>query len=157
MANFDFAFNKLLKFEGGYVDDKDDKGGETKYGISKNAYQNIDIENLTRQDAMKIYKRDYWDKIKGEQIKNQRVAEYLFDMAVNMGVGSASKIVQEIVGVKVDGIVGRKTLNAINSYNPDMLIAEMRLKRIQRYINIVESKKTNKKFLLGWIKRALKV
>ena len=84
--NFQIALKFVFKHEGGYVNDPDDPGGETKYGISKRAYPNEDIKNLTRERAEFLYKRDYWD-IPGLDLDNfpQDKAIVLFNVAVNMG------------------------------------------------------------------------
>jgi lysozyme family protein len=156
MADFNKAFEKVLKFEGGYVNDKSDSGGETKYGISKKAYPGIDIKSLTLEDVKAIYKKFYWNKIKGNEINNQKIAELIFDTAVNMGVRRAVKIAQTCLGVKVDGIVGNKTLNALNNCEEDNFINAYKLQRIKLYVEI-SKRGNNIKFLRGWITRVLEV
>ena len=155
MADFKKAFEKVLKFEGGYVNDKSDSGGETKYGISKKAYPGIDIKSLTLEDAKAIYKKFYWDKIKGNEINNQRIAEIIFDTAVNMGVRRAVKIAQSCLGVKVDGIVGNETIEALNNCDENFINA-YKLQRIKIYVEI-SKRGDNIKFLRGWISRVLSV
>ncbi len=88
MADFNAAIVKTLAREGGakYTDDPDDPGGATKYGISQRAYPDLNIRNITEAEVRDIYKRDYWDRIRGDEIKSQIVAENIFDTAVNMGV-----------------------------------------------------------------------
>ena len=116
--NFDRAFETVIGHEGGYVNDPRDPGGETKYGISKRAYPNEDIKNLTLNRAKELYKRDYWDSIDAESIPG--VARLMvFDCAVNCGVTAAKKILQRAVGVKDDGIIGPKTRAAISN-TPDI-------------------------------------
>ena len=83
--NFDIAFNRLMGHEGGYSNNPDDPGGETNWGISKRAYPDVDIKNLTREDAKVIYKKDYWDKVEGDYLPLS-IAFQLFDFAVNSGV-----------------------------------------------------------------------
>ena len=157
MANFDIAFKKTMGFEGGYVDDKDDSGGETKYGISKKIFPNLNIRELTLNEAKDIYNKNYWKKIKGDKINDQHVANNIFDCSVNIGVGSCVKIVQIIVNVKDDGIIGSITLNAINSLEPTCLVNMIKLKRIEYYKEICRKKKQNRKFFFGWVKRTLEV
>lgn len=89
---FDDAFECLLTTEGGYVDDKNDPGGETKYGISKRAYPNVDIKNLTVEQARAIYERDYWQAAGCDQITDPALAFLMFDTAVNQGVFRAKQI-----------------------------------------------------------------
>jgi len=81
---WDTSINITLGFEGGYVNNPNDKGGETKYGISKKAYPDLDIANLTIEQAKEIYKRDYWDRCKCAFIPDA-LSMALFDFAVNSG------------------------------------------------------------------------
>ncbi len=82
---FEKAFDYMIQNEGGYVSNKNDPEGETKWGISKRSYPNIDIKNLTMERAKKIYYCDFWVKGKFEEIRDERVAIKLFDLAVNVG------------------------------------------------------------------------
>lgn len=88
--NFEVAMAFVRKWEGGYVNDPDDPGGETKYGISKRAYPNEDIKNLTRERAEFLYKRDYWDPLDLNKWPQDK-AIVLFNVAVNMGIGRAKQ------------------------------------------------------------------
>ena len=155
MADFNEVIDKTLVNEGGYVNDPSDRGGETKYGISKRSYPSVDIKNLTTDEAKAIYKRDYWDKVKGDEIASQKVAFELFDTAVNMGVRTSSKLMQGCVGSHPDGIIGNKTLEAINSVDEELLLLRFKLAKIARYAYITKKRPANKKFLLGWINRTL--
>ena len=155
MANFEKAINKILKFEGGYVNDKNDSGGETKFGISKKTYPNLDIKNLTIGQAKEIYKRDYWNKIKGDFIKSQKIAELLFDTAINMGIKTAIILAQKCLNVKVDGILGKITLSVLNSIDEEKFIYCFKLQRIKRYLWIVKRNKKNRKFFFGWVNRVI--
>ena len=102
----------VLKSEGGYVNDPHDPGGETNYGISKRAYPNLDIRNLTKAQAILIYRRDYWDKVQGDYLPCGLDLVAL-DAAVNSGVGQSTKWLQRAVKVKDDGVLGPKTLKAL--------------------------------------------
>ena len=155
MANFDKAISKVLKNEGDYVVDPDDSGNETKYGISKRAYPELDIKNLTLQKAKEIYKRDYWDRIKADDIASNSVAYEIFDFAVNSGVITAVKLAQMVLDIKTDGIVGKVTLSHLNSIDEEKFIANYKLAKISRYVYLAQRYPKNRKFLLGWIKRAL--
>lgn len=110
---WDYAFDVLLKNEGGYVNDPRDSGGVTKYGISKKAYPDLDIKNLTIAQAMEIYHKDYWDRCKCDNIPDA-LSVAVFDFAVNSGVKTAIKKLQIALGVKADGIIGNQTLGACN-------------------------------------------
>ena len=105
----------ILKFEGGYVNDKLDSGGETRYGISKRAFPEEDIKNLTIQRAKEIYEICYWDEMHLDSI-DPEVRLMIMDSAVNQGVFRASKFLQEVVGSKQDGIIGNQTLIATKKY-----------------------------------------
>ena len=155
MADFNNAIEKTLVNEGGYINDSEDAGGETKFGISKRAYPNVDIKNLTTDEAKAIYKRDYWDRIKGDLIADEQVAYEIFDTAVNMGVRTASKLAQMALSVHPDGIIGNKTLSALNAINREDFLTRFKLSKIARYTYLCKKNPTNKKFLYGWIKRTL--
>jgi len=137
---------KTLEFEGGYVNNPNDPGGETKYGISKRQYPSVDIKSLTVADAIEIYKRDYFLRLNLDDVVNPEVAWKLFDIAVNQGVGTSTRFAQQILHQKEDGILGKDTVVAINSY------AE---KQILRYADIVIKNPSKAEFLKGWIKRGL--
>ena len=107
------AINLTLGFEGGYVNDRKDRGGETKYGVSKKAYPDLDIKNLTIEEAKKIYKKDYWDRCKCQFIPDA-LSIALFDFAVNSGTKRAIKHLQKALGVTEDGIIGNQTIGACN-------------------------------------------
>lgn len=108
---FERAVAIVLEREGGYVNDPRDPGGETKYGISKRAYPALDIAALTVDDAKAIYRRDYWDACQCGQMPAD-VALLVFDCAVNQGVDTAKRLLQEAAGVTVDGAIGPKTIAA---------------------------------------------
>ncbi len=95
MADFDRAFRLLIGEEGGYVNEPADPGGETKYGISKRAYPQLDIRALTLDQAKAIYRRDYWDPLQLDQRK-WGPALVLFDCAVNQGVGRAKQLLATV-------------------------------------------------------------
>ena len=158
MADFSLAIVKTLAREGGakFTDDADDKGGATKYGISQSAYPQLDIRNLTEHQARDIYKRDYWDRLCGDEIDSQVIAEILFDTCVNMGVRTGSRLVQIALGIEpVDGIIGPESLRVINSADEHTLVANFTLAKVARYAHICNQDRTQTKYLLGWINRAL--
>lgn len=112
--SFDDAFARLIDSEGGYVNDPHDPGGETKFGISKRSYPDVDIKNLTREGARLIYLRDFWT---GGQM-NQfafAIAFQVFDAAVNHGIRRAIKLLQAAAGVKQDGNIGSVTIAAVKA------------------------------------------
>jgi lysozyme family protein len=109
--DFDAAFQRLIGHEGGYVADPNDPGGETKYGISKKAYPNLDIRNLTLSQAKEIYRRDYWDVIGDDA--DPAIKFQVFDFAVNSGPGTAIRKLQSAIGVADDGIFGPRSRAAL--------------------------------------------
>ena len=163
MSVFDEAFELVLKFEGGYVNDPNDPGGETKYGISKKAYPGIDIKCLAIDQAKEIYRRDFWYPARCERIAkfSPALAILHFDTAVNAGLRNAAKILQRAINrhgfnIKVDGIIGQITLSHLKACNQKTLIRDYALERIAHYTRITKNKNL-RKFLRGWIRRTLEV
>jgi lysozyme family protein len=157
MSRFDQAINIVLKHEGGYVHDPVDPGGETKYGISKARYPNLDIYSLTKQMAKAIYKSDFWDKNNLGKINSQPVANFALDTVVHHGYGP--KLLQETANklganLVVDGIIGPKTLNAINSIHGGLFLitgVERRKKYMSDWIN---KNPAREKYRRGFMQRA---
>ena len=160
MTAFEKAFEKTLKYEGCLSNDVNDKGGLTMYGICQASYPKLDIRNLTIEDAKKIYKRDYWDAVKCDSIKDESVAMHVFDIAVNCGTGGAGTIVQKAINrikgsavLNVDGAIGSVTIAALNEIDPHLLNKEIARYRARRYAIICEKNKTQTCFLEGWLER----
>ena len=137
-----------------------DRGGLTKYGITEAQYPNLDIKNLTYDEAIAIYERDYWPSIHADELPRPLNA-LTYDLNVTSGPKNAIRILQRAVGSTDDGIWGPKTKQAswdACSNTPDMLAA-VRLfteKRIAFYQAIVKNDSTQAKFLNGWINRAVR-
>lgn len=113
-SNFDRCMNEVFAHEGGYVNDPHDTGGETNMGISKRAYPHEDIKGMTRARAAEIYRRDYWDAVRGDDLPFG-LDLCAFDGAVNSGVSRGAKWVQQALGVEADGKIGPATLAAARS------------------------------------------
>ncbi|MGE4259158.1 MAG: glycoside hydrolase family 108 protein [Candidatus Babeliales bacterium] len=109
--DFKKAIDRVLGHEGGYVNDPADPGGETKWGISKRSYPNLNIKDLTREDAVAIYHRDFWAPLKADRF-HDGVAYQLLDSAVNSGVTQSIRFMQRALGVADDGIFGPVSLGA---------------------------------------------
>lgn len=148
LSNFDKAVAVILDNEGGYSHDPKDKGGETKYGISARSFPKLDIKNLTKEQAIEIYRKEYWDKIQGDRLPYP-IALQVFDMAVNAGVSPAVKMLQEIAKTYKDGVVGNKTIEASFKIDPFSYFAS----RIKFY----DKAKDNGGYKQGWLNRAIKV
>ena len=149
---WDSAFDLLMLNEGGYVNNPHDKGGVTMYGISKKAYPDVDIENLTLDRAKEIYKKDYWDKCKCDYLPDC-LSVAVFDFAVNSGVKRAIKYLQLSLGVTADGIIGNQTLGACNRLPTKNILEDYLNKRLQYLMSL----KDFKYFGNGWGKRVERV
>jgi lysozyme family protein len=153
------AFEYLMYHEGGYVNDRKDPGGETRYGISKRSYPHLDIKNLTRDQAKQIYFCDFWMKAKCEQIDDENIATKFFDLAVHTGIPQAVKLIQRALratGTQVveDGIIGPITLAAINGADPTDLLAALKSEAAGYYRLIANANPSQQRFIEGWLNRA---
>jgi lysozyme family protein len=148
MANFEIAFNKTMENEGGFSNDPDDHGGITKFGISKKSFPDEDIANLTLERAKQIYKYAYWDKMHCDEIISQPLADKIFDLGVNLGCGRIVKIIQRLLDLVVDGIIGIKTIGAINNQDASSLLSDIREKVKDYYASLDQPK-----FIHGWLNR----
>lgn len=137
----------------GYVNDPDDRGGETKFGVAKNANTDLDITGLTWAQAKQRYYDKYW-VAGGCHLLSPRVAVLHFDGCVNHGVGRASKFLQEVVGAKpIDGSVGPGTARmakAVNDFDVCRMLCDRREKF---YRDIVAANPSQAKFIAGWLRR----
>ena len=155
---FEDIIDDVFKKEGGYVNAPKDPGGETKYGISKKAFPNVDIKSLTKEDAKKIYMDNYWKPSKAESIP-EKLRHIYFDMCVNFGIRGAGRVLQRACNgknkdkIEVDGKVGKQTINACKNLEVDRL----RSYRVLRFGQIVYKNKVMEKFWYGWYKRAMEV
>ena len=141
------AVDRVLRVEGGYVNDPADPGGETKYGISKRAYPAVDIAAMTEDGARAIYKKDYWDACRCDSLPAP-LDWLVFDAAVNQGVQAAGKMLQGAVGVAVDGKIGPATVAAAKHADAEAPARFMTL-RAMRYA----SSPGWIRYGAGWMKR----
>jgi len=170
MADFRLGFEKMLRNEGGYKLHHvvGDNGGLTFAGISANSHPQWpgwrllrDLDSNGQQDPQLIelvfsfYHYNFWKKINGDMITNQKVAESLFDFAVNAGLSAAVKLAQGVVDTTPDGIIGPITLSKLNECNESLFVSHYALANITRYAKIVTNNENQNKFLLGWINRTL--
>lgn len=185
MAKVDILLPYILQWEGGFVNDPADAGGATNKGVTiatwrqcgydKDNDGDIDVDDLKMisNDDVKniILKPHYWDRWKADQIQNQKVANILVDWVWASGKHGIT-IPQRILGLKADGIVGNKTLSAVNLAEPNQLFSVIYKARVDFLNEITESsiakyeqkigrkatekellKHTNKRFLKGWLNR----
>ena len=158
--NFEQCLALVLKHEGGYVNNPKDPGGRTNLGVTQKVWEEwvghpVDeaaMRALTPQDVAPLYKKNYWDKIKGDSLP-AGVDYACFDLAVNSGVGRAAKLLQQAVGANPDGAIGPATLDAVASQNPRDVateVCDLRLKFLQ-------SLPTFATFGKGWTRRVSEV
>jgi lysozyme family protein len=154
MSLFELAIPIILRHEGGLIDDPKDSGGLTNFGISQRSYPEVDIRALTAATASDIYRRDWWDRYNYGAILAQALAVKIFDTAVNLGAPRAHRMVQEVLGVAQDGVIGPLTLNLLNTVNSLNIIVSLQNRQAQFYRDLVEANPAQAKFLGGWINRA---
>jgi lysozyme family protein len=153
------AFDFLMYHEGGYVNDPDDPGGETKYGISKRSYPHLDIKKLTRDQVRQIYYVDFWMKAGCEQIDDENIASKLLDLAVHTGISQAALLIQRALRaagepVDEDGVIGPATLAAVDKADPTALSAALKSEAAGYYRLLAALKPSQQRFIAGWINRA---
>lgn len=163
----------VLKFENGssacgYVNDPDDKGGETVSGICRKNYPNLKIwKSLDEKDTLRkkqlykpsekewneiyaTYHKEYYRKIQGDYYNDENLALNVFDMAVNSGALNAIKMLQRLLHINVDGIVGKQTIKTSNNKKG---VCEAYRNERRNYYKTIARKGRNSKFLKGWLKR----
>ena len=157
---------RTLEHEGGYSNDQSDSGNwsggkpgveelkGTKFGISAKSYPTLDIKNLTKDDAIAIYVRDFWKPMKLDLLTSARVRFKVFDIGVNMGPGTGIRLLQDVVGVEEDGRMGAETAVHANAMDEEKLLEGLVRVQIMRYASIVSKNSTQIGNLCGWIKRA---
>lgn len=132
MTGFDKAIDFVLSHEGGYSNDPNDPGGETRWGISKRSHPELDIANLTREQAVLLYKTDYWDKCRCGEMPFP-IALLVMDSSVNQGPDAAIRMLQASLDVNVDGKLGPVTIGAIQRAAISRLLCEFVAERAFRY------------------------
>ena len=175
MAKFEEAYAITAKYEGGYVNDKDDTGGETIFGVARNFWPALGMWNTLdtykkqglkgkaleqacrdNHDFMRevetVYYNQFWLPIYGNDITNQNYANALYDFAVNTGVTRAVKYAQQVTNQTQDGKMGKITLAAINA--SEDFLTKYTERRIKFYNDLVAKRPSNAKFLKGWTNRA---
>lgn len=160
MSKFKEALEIILHHEGGYVNHPKDPGGETNLGVTKRVYEDFggtkDMKELTKEDVEPIYKKNYWDRVKGDDLP-EGLDLCIFDFAVNAGPGRAAKFIQRLVNTTVDGGIGPNTLKCINDhvehYGVSTTIDQYQSERQNYY----EGLSTFETFGRGWTRRVNEV
>ncbi|NBW09822.1 MAG: hypothetical protein EBR82_17535 [Caulobacteraceae bacterium] len=168
MADFQIAMKRVARWEGGYQAHKSDKGnynsrGElvgTNWGVAAFVYEAWikrppsaeDMKNMKKEEAWQIFQTNFWDNMLGNAIEDQNIGNILFDGYVNHG-RTGLRIMQRVLGLKVDGVVGELTIAAINKANAKTLFLTYQQARVDFYKQIVRNKPSQQVFLEGWLRR----
>lgn len=167
MANVNDLVPLILKWEGGFVNDPKDRGGATNMGVTLNTWKSVgydkngdkkidvkDLKLLSKEDVVKkVLKPYYWDKWRADEINNQSIANILVDWVYTSGKYGITKV-QAMLNLKPDGVVGNKTLSAINDYpNQRQLFQRIKNERLAFIDRIVKNNPSQRRFLKGWKNR----
>ncbi|PWT71875.1 MAG: N-acetylmuramidase [Proteobacteria bacterium] len=171
MANFGAFLPTLLSFEGGFVDDPVDPGGATNKGITLNTFSGCagpllgvasTLENLralTDEQAGRIYKALYWDKMRGDDVGLQQLANIVVDFYVNAGI-TAARLLQSSMNacgaqpsLEVDGIIGSTTVRILARVDQPAVYRRYKQSRLAYYQDLVANHPLLGKFLNGWLNR----
>jgi lysozyme family protein len=165
VADFDPIFSSTLAKEGGYglTNAANDKGGMTYAGISRRANPNwagwayIDRGETPPTPLVRaLYREKYWTPLRLDEVRDQRVAESIYEFGFVAGIKVSAKLAQVVVGVEPDGSIGDKSLAALNGMSsPELFLARFTVAKIARYRDIVTKDRSQMKWFLGWVNRAL--
>lgn len=161
MAKAEKLIPLILKWEGGYSNHPLDSGGCTMKGVTIGTFRSFfgksktcsELKNISDDQWSKVFKEGYWDKMGGDDIKSQSVADIIVDWAWLSGVKTVAKKIQKIVGVEADGKIGPVTIKAINTFSPKELHQKIYGERKKFYENLVKRNPEQKVFLNGWMNR----
>ena len=157
---FEDCLARILKHEGGYVNDPLDSGGRTNLGVTQRVWEEFvghpvteaDMKALTPEKIAPMYKLKYWNPSYCEVLP-KGLDYVVFDFAVNAGTGRSVKTLQQAIGCVSDGVIGPKTMAAINDANPKDLITKFSDARADFYQGIVARKPDQARFIKGWLNR----
>ena len=130
--NWEACFAMVLKHEGGFVNHPKDPGGMTNLGVTRTNWElyldhdvtEADMRALTPEMVKPFYKKNYWDKIRGDELPSG-VDYAAYDLAVNSGTGRAAKYLQQIAGVTADGVIGPRSMEAIKKCDAEGVVDEI--------------------------------
>lgn len=168
MANFDEALTFVLRNEDPHLTGvvTEDSGGRTRFGVAERFHPDLGDDfylvprDIALDKARDIYRSDYWRAIRGDEIGNQPVATKLLDMAVNMGARQAIVLCQRAVNATAtarlveDGVIGQRTLNAINECDTEELLPHLRDACTAFYQHVATVRPEAQVYLRGWLARA---
>jgi lysozyme family protein len=166
MDRFTRAFSYVYGNEKGYVDDPDDSGGPTNFGVTIKTLSEWrgrpvtaeDVKRLEITEAMNILRKKYWDFLRCDEIQNEAVTIVLFDAGVLFGRSGAVKTLQKALvalgaEIKVDGVMGPKTIAAVNALGGPKLVDIFSGELKNRVRSIVLARPEKQKFVKGWTYR----
>jgi lysozyme family protein len=173
MSDFSIAYLPLKRHEGGYANNRLDRGGETYAGISRknwpgwSGWKLIDAAksapgfpgNLRQVPGLPdkvadFYQENFWSPNRYGEIASQEIANWMLDRAVNCGDGTANRMLQRALGGTADGVIGSQTLAHANAAEPAALREQLREQAIAYYRHIVDNDPSQACFLDGWLARA---
>lgn len=156
MSNFQKCLDIILHHEGGYVNHPKDPGGETNLGVTKRVYEEWggtkDMKDLTVEDVAPIYEKNYWNRIKGDQLPDG-LDLCVFDFGVNAGTGRAAKYLQQMIGTTPDGGIGPMTLKKLDEYIKEEGLENTILDYQQERQSYYKQLSTFDTFGKGWTRR----
>jgi lysozyme family protein len=174
MAEFKPAFDLVLANEGGYVNDPLDPGGETYKGVARKIHSgwlgwhivdllkkqtgfpaNLEKNAELQEEVENFYEVQFWNRISGNLISDQVVANSIFDFAVNAGTSTSASLAQMVIDTPTDGVLGPDSAEKINAFDKDHFIAAFTVAKIARYVHIVKKRPTSRKYFYGWVLRSL--
>ena len=161
--DFDTCFERLLGHEGKFQNDYHDRGNwttgvigqgdrnGTKWGISAMSYPHLDIASLSKEDAKELYRVDFWDRVRGDDL-HAAIAYQLFDAAVNHGINTAIRLLQRALDVADDAIFGPTTASMANLKNVDDTLHKFNAERLEYYTKLNGWPTYGR----GWVRRVVK-
>lgn len=160
-SNFSKALVIVLKHEGGYGNDPYDSGGPTNFGITQHdlsvylghSASADEVRHMTEAVAASIYEKNYWMPYHLDSLTSFKVAAVIFDQGVLSGPHTAIKIAQQACGAVQDGVMGFKTLTALNAGEPVKTANRILDLCASHYQAIVAHNPTQNRFLKGWLNR----
>ena len=165
MAKATILFQNIKEWEGGWSDHKNDKGGKTNMGITLKTWKSCgydkdgdgiiderDLKLINEQDVFNVFKKHYWNRYRGDDIRNQSIANIVVDWLWMSG-NHAIINVQKLLSIKADGVVGPITINTINQANQRELFAQIKRIRKEFFEKVSRDNPTQNVFLKGWLRR----
>lgn len=165
MADPKILFSFIQRWEGGWANHKNDKGGKTNMGVTLSTWKSCgydkdgdgdidadDLRLINQDDVYQVFKKNYWDRWKGDNIHSQSLANILVDWVWASGVNGI-KIPQRLLGISTDGIVGPVTLSTLNQVNARNFFIMLKNARTEFIDNICKRDSTQEIFRAGWMNR----